>query len=183
MATGCNVWAWKSWMGAEHPLGASKSECRVWGRAPAIRPAPTEGLPHSLPHGLPSCLPSHCSKSMAPPPPNPAQTAPCLLPLERRPLLEAGPSSASPWSSPSHGHVSHAREPQELRAASPSASCGSVSPTGAPEAPPTRIAVVGAGPVGLWIAVLLARAHARIFQTSTGFRISRHPQAPVINVT
>ena len=182
MATGSNVWAWKSWMGAEHQLGTSKSEFRLWAPAAAIRPAPTESL-HSLPRGLPSCFPSHCSKSMAPPP-TPAQTAPCLLPLERRPLLEAGQSSASPWSSPGHAsHVSHASEPQELRPASPSASCGSVSPTGAPEAPPTRIAVVGAGPVGLWIAVLLARAHARIFQTSTGFRISRHPQAPVINVT
>eukprot|EP00435_Cladocopium_sp_Y103_P048666 s1358_g14.t1 len=182
MATGSNVWAWKSWMGSEHQLGTSKSDFRLWAPAAPVRPAPTESLPHSLPHSLPqklpSCFPS--SKSVAS---NPAQTAPCLLPLERRPLREAGPGSASPWSSPSHAsHVSHASEPQELRAASPSASCGSVSPMGAPETPPTRIAVVGAGPVGLWIAVLLARAHARIFQTSTGFRISRHPQAPVINV-
>lgn len=46
----------------------------------------------------------------------------------------------------------------------------------------TRVAVIGAGPVGLWIAVLLARAHARFFHTSSGFRISRLPQAPSINV-
>ncbi|CAE7192766.1 unnamed protein product [Symbiodinium pilosum] len=45
-----------------------------------------------------------------------------------------------------------------------------------------RVAIVGAGPVGLWVAVLLARAHARLFSTSSGFRITRLPGAPEINV-
>lgn len=81
--------------------------------------------------------------------------------------------------------------PTSPSASSAGLSIGSVSPkfqSGSPKAPvqpvvpPTRVAVVGAGPVGLWIAVLLARAHARFFQTSSGIRISRHPQAPVINV-
>ena len=47
--------------------------------------------------------------------------------------------------------------------------------------PRVRVAIVGAGPVGLWVAVLLARAHARLFSTSSGFRISRLPGAPAIH--
>jgi len=113
---------------------------------------------------------------------------PCLLPLE---ALQPPPvaSTTSPFRN---------REMMEKtspgNASSAGLSIGSVSPkfqSGSPKTPvttveplvpPTRVAVVGAGPVGLWIAVLLARAHARFFQTSSGFRISRHPQAPVINV-
>ena len=45
-----------------------------------------------------------------------------------------------------------------------------------------RVAVVGAGPVGLWVAVLLARASAKLFPTQQGFRISRQEQAPSIDV-
>ena len=113
---------------------------------------------------------------------------PCLLPLEA--LSPPVASTASPFRN------------REMMPTSPSASSaglsiGSVSPKFQTEGSPkglqtpgqeplvpgtTRVAVVGAGPVGLWIAVLLARAHARFFQTSSGFRISRHPQAPVINV-
>lgn len=48
--------------------------------------------------------------------------------------------------------------------------------------PRARVAIVGAGPVGLWVAVLLARAHARLFFTASGFRIKRLPGAPDINV-
>jgi len=47
---------------------------------------------------------------------------------------------------------------------------------------PARIAVVGAGPVGLWVAVLLAREHAKMFATTAGFRITRPPSAPIIDV-
>eukprot|EP00931_Biecheleriopsis_adriatica_P118814 TRINITY_DN94131_c0_g1_i1.p1 TRINITY_DN94131_c0_g1~~TRINITY_DN94131_c0_g1_i1.p1 ORF type:complete len:710 (+),score=137.03 TRINITY_DN94131_c0_g1_i1:152-2281(+) len=47
---------------------------------------------------------------------------------------------------------------------------------------PARVAIIGAGPVGLWIAVMLAREHAHLFLTAKGFRISRPPQAPIINV-
>ena len=49
--------------------------------------------------------------------------------------------------------------------------------------PRARVAIVGAGPVGLWVAVLLARAHSRLFFTSSGFRIKRLPGAPHINVS
>ena len=52
-----------------------------------------------------------------------------------------------------------------------------------PTPAPARIAIIGAGPVGLWVAVLLARAHARFFYTSSGYRITRQPQAPLINVS
>eukprot|EP00930_Biecheleria_cincta_P068695 TRINITY_DN5642_c0_g1_i1.p1 TRINITY_DN5642_c0_g1~~TRINITY_DN5642_c0_g1_i1.p1 ORF type:complete len:696 (-),score=80.27 TRINITY_DN5642_c0_g1_i1:80-2167(-) len=51
-----------------------------------------------------------------------------------------------------------------------------------PEQPPARVAVVGAGPVGLWIAVLLARVHARLLLTSSGVKIERPPTAPIIDV-
>eukprot|EP00929_Paragymnodinium_shiwhaense_P054301 TRINITY_DN27200_c0_g1_i1.p1 TRINITY_DN27200_c0_g1~~TRINITY_DN27200_c0_g1_i1.p1 ORF type:complete len:641 (+),score=122.38 TRINITY_DN27200_c0_g1_i1:161-2083(+) len=47
---------------------------------------------------------------------------------------------------------------------------------------PVRIAIVGAGPVGLWIAVLLARQHARLFTTQTSVRISKKPLAPEITI-
>eukprot|EP00927_Polykrikos_kofoidii_P030098 TRINITY_DN25957_c0_g1_i1.p1 TRINITY_DN25957_c0_g1~~TRINITY_DN25957_c0_g1_i1.p1 ORF type:complete len:770 (+),score=104.31 TRINITY_DN25957_c0_g1_i1:90-2399(+) len=47
---------------------------------------------------------------------------------------------------------------------------------------PARVAIVGGGPVGLWVAVMLARQNARLFCTQEGFRISRLPLAPVVNV-
>lgn len=47
---------------------------------------------------------------------------------------------------------------------------------------PVRVAVIGAGPVGLFVAVLLAREHARLSRTSTEVRISRQALAPYIRV-
>lgn len=55
-------------------------------------------------------------------------------------------------------------------------------PVGPLEQAPARVAVIGAGPVGLWIAVLLARAHARLFLTTSGVKMERPPTAPIINV-
>mmetsp|Transcript_101208 Transcript_101208/g.179746 ORF Transcript_101208/g.179746 Transcript_101208/m.179746 type:complete len:735 (+) Transcript_101208:99-2303(+) len=45
-----------------------------------------------------------------------------------------------------------------------------------------KVAVIGAGPVGLWVALLLARKHAQLFSTTAGFRISRPPLAPTVTV-
>eukprot|EP00746_Dinoflagellata_sp_MGD_P156490 gnl/MRDRNA2_/MRDRNA2_85846_c0_seq1.p1 gnl/MRDRNA2_/MRDRNA2_85846_c0~~gnl/MRDRNA2_/MRDRNA2_85846_c0_seq1.p1 ORF type:complete len:522 (+),score=87.96 gnl/MRDRNA2_/MRDRNA2_85846_c0_seq1:57-1568(+) len=51
-----------------------------------------------------------------------------------------------------------------------------------PGARPARVAIIGAGPVGLWAAVLICRDHARLFTTSTTTRIAKAPLAPVVNV-
>ena len=48
--------------------------------------------------------------------------------------------------------------------------------------PPTRVAIVGAGPTGLWLAVLLARKHASFANSSRGAVISRNANAPTIHV-
>ena len=165
MATGCNLWVPKSNAGV-HRLGVSQ----------------TSGFKRDSP-----TMPSLSSPTLSG-----AKTdkgsggGSCLLPLEASPKLGSIQPMAS--TSPSRREMM----PTSPSASSAGLSIGSVSPkfqTGnktpiplEPVVPPTRVAVVGAGPVGLWIAVLLARAHARFFQTSSGFRISRHPQAPVINV-
>lgn len=45
-----------------------------------------------------------------------------------------------------------------------------------------RVAIVGAGPVGLWLAVLLARKHASFANGPNGVVISRNTNAPTIDV-
>ena len=45
-----------------------------------------------------------------------------------------------------------------------------------------RVAIVGAGPVGLWLAVLLARKHATFTNGPNGPCISRNRSAPTIDV-
>lgn len=52
-----------------------------------------------------------------------------------------------------------------------------------PGARPARVAIVGAGPVGMWIAVMLCREHAQIVDTCSGApRIHRPPSAPTVDV-
>jgi threonine dehydrogenase-like Zn-dependent dehydrogenase len=45
-----------------------------------------------------------------------------------------------------------------------------------------RIAIVGAGPAGLWLAVLLARKHATLTLTGNAVKITRNSHAPQIDV-
>ena len=45
-----------------------------------------------------------------------------------------------------------------------------------------KIAIIGAGPVGLWLAVLIGRETARINATSSGIRIDRLPHSPKIDI-
>lgn len=49
---------------------------------------------------------------------------------------------------------------------------------------PARVAVVGAGPVGLWVSILMAREHAHLVDTFGGAapRITRPPSAPTIDL-
>jgi len=52
-----------------------------------------------------------------------------------------------------------------------------------PGARPARVAIVGAGPVGMWIAVMLCHEHARIVDTCSGApRIHRPPSAPTVDI-
>lgn len=183
MATGCNLWVPKSWNASEHRL-VGDSQTKV-----SSQTSQTFKRDSSMPSL--SCLSSPTFSGAKIDKidrgPGAGPCGPCLLPLEA--LSPPVASTTSPFRN---------REMMEKtspgNASSAGLSIGSVSPkfqSGSPKTPvttveplvpPTRVAVVGAGPVGLWIAVLLARAHARFFQTSSGFRISRHPQAPVINV-
>ena len=185
MATGCNLWVPKSWTASEHRLGDSQtkvsSQTSQTFKRDSSMPSLVPSGPSSPTFARGAKMSDKIDRSGAGP------CGPCLLPLE---ALSQPPvaSTTSPFRN---------REMMEKASpgnASSGLSIGSVSPKfqteGSPKGPPgqeplvppTRVAVVGAGPVGLWIAVLLARAHARFFQTSSGFRISRHPQAPVINV-
>lgn len=53
----------------------------------------------------------------------------------------------------------------------------------APGERPARVAVVGAGPVGLWVSVLMAREHSFLADTHVGApRITRTPSAPSIDL-
>ena len=91
------------------------------------------------------------------PAPAPARSPPCR-PSKSSPLLRA--TKTAPATAPA------AKAPKAC----------------APPAPGARVAVVGAGPVGLWTAVLLSRASAKLFKTQQGFRIRRAEQAPSIDV-
>ena len=86
-------------------------------------------------------------------------------------------------SSPASGSPnSTSRKQRAIAPVQASRSPASSPLSGTNDALSIRVAIVGAGPVGLWVAVLLARAHARLFSTSSGFRITRLPGAPEINV-
>ena len=178
MATGCNLWVPKSWTASEHRLGDSHTKV-------SSQTSQTFKRDSSMPSL--SCLSSPTFSGAKIDKIDRGSGAGPLLPLEA--LSPPVASTTSPFRNREMMPTSPGN------ASSAGLSIGSVSPKfqteGSPKGPPgqepppvppTRVAVVGAGPVGLWIAVLLARAHARFFQTSSGFRISRHPQAPVINV-
>lgn len=48
--------------------------------------------------------------------------------------------------------------------------------------PPAKVAIVGAGPTGLWLGVLLARKHASFANGPNGQLISRNLNAPTIHI-
>ena len=48
--------------------------------------------------------------------------------------------------------------------------------------PAARIAIVGAGPAGLWLAVLIARKHSTLVYGANGPRIVRNSNAPTIDI-
>lgn len=48
--------------------------------------------------------------------------------------------------------------------------------------PPAKVAIIGAGPTGLWLAVLLARKHCNLAHGPHGLTVARHAAAPTIHV-
>ena len=120
-----------------------------------------------------------CSKL----PERPAPERPRLW-AQSQPTLWRSAGSAKTSLDASRPRAPNSADGSKLGFRSPSSPTAELSSkTSEAEGAPVRVAVVGAGPVGLWIAVVLARAHAKFFHTSGGFRISRLPHAPLINVT
>lgn len=183
---GSNVWAAKR-SGSEFQarLGVWAMK-RQWSEATLTKPSPVLALREELvspfqksqPHKRGSCGTSAiwhigsrkaCIQGWEPLSPQREQKEQVLAaPLHRLPAAQAAHGSPSPVKSP--------------RLTAPPLLPPQSSPPREDAVPRARVAIVGAGPVGLWVAVLLARAHARLFFTASGFRIKRLPGAPDINV-
>ena len=182
---GSNVWAAKR-SGSEFQarLGVWAMK-RQWSEATLTKPSPVLALREELvspfqksqPHKRGSCGTSAiwhigsrkaCIQGWEPLSPQREQKEQVLAaPLHRLPAAQAAHGSPSPVKSP--------------RLTAPPLLPPQSSPPREDAVPRARVAIVGAGPVGLWVAVLLARAHARLFFTASGFRIKRLPGAPDIN--